>query len=148
MLPNKLAAHVEYSSVLSRALGPCRQPLVSRPGLEDLDCCSGFLYSILWLKRMVLMTLGGELGGEGGNPWHHLLGASLNLSNVYVSCYTHMQMELYCSQLAAVSRHLPQLMGLCYCYEPTQFQFCVCCYGIVWRVDTLLKCKRIKIVLL
>ena len=63
---------------------------------------------------MVLMTLGGELGGEGGNPWHHLLGASLNLSNVYVSCYTHMQMELYCSQLAAVSRHLPQLMGLCY----------------------------------
>ena len=91
------------------------------------------------------MTLGGELGGEGGNPWHHLLGASLNLSNVYVSCYTHMQMELYCSQLAAVSRHLPQLMGLCYCYEPTQFQFCVCCYGIVWRVDTLLESKRIKI---
>ena len=56
---------------------------------------SGFLYSILWLKRMVLMTLGE--GGGGGNPWHHLLGASLNLSNVYVSCYTHMQMELYCS---------------------------------------------------
>ena len=26
------------------------------------------------------------------------VGASLNLSNVYVSCYTHMQMELYCSQ--------------------------------------------------
>ena len=52
---------------------------------------------------MVLMTLGVELGGEGGNPWHHLLGASLNLSNVYVSCYTHMQMELYCSQLAALA---------------------------------------------
>ena len=90
------------------------------------------------------MTLGGELGGEGGNPWHHLLGASLNLSNVYVSCYTHMQMELYCSQLAAVSpRHLPQLMATALlCYEPTQFQFCVCCYGIVWRVDTLLAYKR------
>ena len=69
------------------------------------------------------MTLGGELGGEGGNPWHHLLGASLNLSNVYVSCYTHMQMELYCSQLAAVSRHLPQLMGLCYAMNRLSFSF-------------------------
>ena len=46
------------------------------------------------------MTLGE--GGGGGNPWHHLLGASLNLSNVYVSCYTHMQMELYCSSQATM----------------------------------------------
>ena len=91
------------------------------------------------------MTLGGELGGEGGNPWHHLLGASLNLSNVYVSCYTHMQMELYCSQLAAVGTCQAQLMAMALlCYEPTQFQFCVCCYGIVWRVYTLLQYKRSK----
>ena len=63
---------------------------------------------------MVLMTLGGELGGEGGNPWHHLLGASLNLSNVYVSCYTHMQMELYCSSLAAAATPLLLLLLCAY----------------------------------
>ena len=101
MLRNKLAAHVEYSSVLSRArrAAPCPSQQASKQGLKPWTAAQVFLYSILWLKRMVLMTLGGELGGEGGNPWHHLLGASLNLSNVYVSCYTHMQMELYCSQL-------------------------------------------------
>ena len=59
---------------------------------------------------------------EEENPWHHLLGASLNLSNVYVSCYTHMQMELYCSQLAATSQLSRLVLRLG--YEPTQF--CVC----------------------
>ena len=47
------------------------------------------------------MNLSHKKKEEEENPWHqqHLFSrrrASLNLSNVYVSCYTHMQMELYC----------------------------------------------------
>ena len=107
MLRNKLAAHVEYSSVLSRArrAAPCPSQQASKQGLKPWTAAQVFLYSILWLKRMVLMTA--EKLRRRRNPWHHLLGASLNLSNVYVSCYTHMQMELYCSQLTQ-PHHVPR----------------------------------------
>ena len=92
-------------------------------------------------SRRVRRTKGG-----GGEPLaSSSRGESQSLKCVRELLYPHADGTLLLPARGSLAA-LASADGALLCYEPTQFQFCVCCYGIVWKVNTLLECKRTKTV--